>query len=520
MNHAHVNNNRTVLYLRVSTKRQADKANNLPEQTRQCRDYCRSEGLEIVDEFVDPGESARSADRPEFQRMLSFCRSNNIGYIVVQRLDRFARNVADLAGLSAELFATHGIKIRSAHERVDESADGRFFAGISGLQAEHFSNKLSEQQVIRCRSAVERGLWPWRAPLGYVNVRAIPGQPNIVPDKDRAPLVARAFELMASGQYRRAEVLKIISTEGLTTKNGATLTQQTFSNMLRNSVYKGMTDSKTVAEHVGLHEPLVSTELFDAVQDVLTGRSRKHAPHRRANPEFPLKGIRCTLCSTKLTGSKSRSKTGKLHAYYHCPSCSAVRVRAEKLEGEFFYLLNKLNPRPEVAAAFPSVLSRIWNEKQADIEKHRAGISRQLDAARRLRDGLTEKYAEGKLSDEVYQRTAPGYEAKVTDLETELRTSEDSAADLEAFVRFGELLLLNMPALWQHADAEEKPRVRTLLFSDTLSCSKAGTISNSDKPTLFKVLEEMGSQNERMVRPERFELPTFCFVARRSIQLS
>ena len=217
---------------------------------------------------------------------------------------------------------------------------------------------------------------------------------------------------------------------------------------------------------------------------------------------------------------KKSQQDRKLHAYYHCPDCGAVRVRVEKLEGEFSYLLNKLNPRPEIAAAFPSVLSKVWNEKQTDIEKHRAGVSRQLDAARRLRDGLTEKYAEGKITDDVYQRTAPGYEAKVTALEADLRASEDSAADLEAFVNFEELLLLNIPAVWQHADAEEKPRVRTLLFDDTLSCSKEGTISNSDKPCLFTVLEEMGSENERMVRPERFELPTFWFVARRSIQLS
>ena len=121
-----------------------------------------------------------------------------------------------------------------------------------------------------------------------MNVRALLGQPNIVPDKERASLVARAFELIRTRQYRPAEVLKIVSAEGLTSKNGKALTQQTFSNMLRNSVYKGMTDSKTVSERRGLHEPLVTDELFDAVQDVLTGRRRKHVPHRRVNPARPL----------------------------------------------------------------------------------------------------------------------------------------------------------------------------------------------------------------------------------------
>ncbi len=513
-------NNRTVLYLRVSTKRQADKANNLPEQQGQCHAFCNRERLETVTEFVDPGESARSADRPEFQKMLAFCRSNNIGYIVVQKLDRFARNVADQAREIAELWTKYGIKVRSAYENIDESPVGKLLANISGSYSQFFSDSLSEHMVARSKSAVEEGRWPWRAPIGYINVTAPRGQPNITPDNERAPLVARAFELMETGQYRRAEVLKIVLAEGLTSTNGRPLTQHTFSNMLQNSVYMGMVDSRTVEPRRGLHVPLVSDERFNNVQDVLLGRRRKHVPHRRVNPDFPLKGIRCTLCSTKLTGSKSRSKTGKLYPYYDCPRCRGVRVRAEKLDGEFFCLLNKLNPRPEAVAAFPAVLSKVWNEKLADIEKHQSGVKRQLEMAQRLSDGLTHKYIEGKISDDVYQRTAPDYEAKVAALEAEIRSLDDKAADLEEFVRFGELALLDMPNLWQHAEAEEKVRVRTLLFGDTLSCAKDGSISNSDKPSLFTVLEEMGSENVRMVRPERFELPTFWFVARRSIQLS
>jgi site-specific DNA recombinase len=153
-------NNRTVLYLRVSTKRQADKANNLPEQQEQCHTFCKREGLETITEFVDPGESARSADRPEFQRMLAFCRSNNIGYLVVQKLDRFARNVAEQAREIGELWARYGIKVRSVYEKIDETPTGKLLANISGCYGQYFSDHLSEQQAIRSRSAVERGLWP------------------------------------------------------------------------------------------------------------------------------------------------------------------------------------------------------------------------------------------------------------------------------------------------------------------------------------------------------------------------
>ncbi len=65
--------------------------------TKKSQVYCTSRKLDIVRIFTDPGESARSADRPEFQRMLAFCRAHRqeVGYVVVYDLSRFARNVGD-----------------------------------------------------------------------------------------------------------------------------------------------------------------------------------------------------------------------------------------------------------------------------------------------------------------------------------------------------------------------------------------------------------------------------------------
>ena len=493
MNRTHTNNKRTVLYCRVSTKRQADKADNLPEQKRQCREYCRREGLEIVKEFVDPGESARSADRPEFQKMLAFCRENKVGYVVVQKLDRFARNLADQTREINELWAKHGIRTRSTFEQIDESSTGKLLANISGSYGQFFSDQLSEQMALRSKSAVERGLFPWRAPYGFLNVKATEGHPNIVPDPERAPYVSRAFELVASGEYKVAEVLNILTQEGMLTRKGKPFAKETFAFMLRNRVYRGMVSSTTAKERRGLHAQLVSDEVFDQAQDVLDGRRKKFVPHRKINPDFPLKGIRCSLCNAKLTGSKSRGRNGKRHSYYHCQDCAGVRIRAEVLEAEFHLMLNRLNPRSEIRAEFPAILARVWSEKQADVEVHRAGVTRQLTAAIGLRDGLIEKYIAGKIADSVYERTAPLYEAKVSALEAELRECEASAAEVDGFVDFGELLLVNMARLWEQAQPEERVLVRTLLFSEQLLCSENGRLSNRDNPCLFNVLEQFGT---------------------------
>ena len=79
--------NGAVIYVRVSTDEQSGPV-NLLNQEKRCRDFCQQQGWPVVEVFTDPGESARTADRPEFQRMIRFCKAHRgeIGYVVVQDL--------------------------------------------------------------------------------------------------------------------------------------------------------------------------------------------------------------------------------------------------------------------------------------------------------------------------------------------------------------------------------------------------------------------------------------------------
>ncbi len=87
-----------VVYFRVSTDDQATDISNMPNQEKICRDGWKGRG-EILRTFVDPGESARTADRPEFQNMIAFCEAHRqeVGYVIVENLSQFARNVQDQA---------------------------------------------------------------------------------------------------------------------------------------------------------------------------------------------------------------------------------------------------------------------------------------------------------------------------------------------------------------------------------------------------------------------------------------
>src|SRR6188474_2337981 len=92
---------RAVIYCRVSTKEQVEEGNSLVTQEKLCREYALKHGYEIVHAFIEQGESAKTAERPELQKLLSFCafRKNGIQALITYKIDRISRNTDDYSHL-------------------------------------------------------------------------------------------------------------------------------------------------------------------------------------------------------------------------------------------------------------------------------------------------------------------------------------------------------------------------------------------------------------------------------------
>jgi len=197
--------------------------------------------------------------------------------------------------------------LRSTYEsNIDETAAGKLAANIFGAFNQFFSDSHSEKQRDRKRQAVAAGRVPWRAPIGYVNVNSKAGA-NVVPDPQRESLITRSFELMDSGLYKKSDVLRIVTNEGLTTRSGKPVSSQSFDEILRNPIYAGwvsLPSDEDTAPVRGLHKPIVTQVLFDRVQAILAGRKPPVVARRKLNPEFPLRRlVRCEVCGTPLTGA-------------------------------------------------------------------------------------------------------------------------------------------------------------------------------------------------------------------------
>jgi site-specific DNA recombinase len=106
-----------VIYVRVSTKEQTENL-SLPTQLRACEEYCR-QGYEVVERFHEEGESAKTTDRSQLQKLLTFCRLNKgrVHFVVVFNLTRFARDKYNHFALRS-LLQSLGI---SLHQRQSRS---------------------------------------------------------------------------------------------------------------------------------------------------------------------------------------------------------------------------------------------------------------------------------------------------------------------------------------------------------------------------------------------------------------
>jgi site-specific DNA recombinase len=168
-----------------------------------------------------------------------------------------------------------------------------------------------------------QGYWPSRAPLGYRNVL----DPNtkrktIAPDPDVAPLITKVFEWYTTGQYNLAALTEMAWSAGLKFREtGNRLSRSTLHRVLRTRLYMGEFDWAGKV-FKGTHVPIVRTETWHRVQDVIDGKQARR--RRKRKHDFTYSGfVRCGHCGHHLVGEIQKSR----YVYYHCIPSAPGKTR-------------------------------------------------------------------------------------------------------------------------------------------------------------------------------------------------
>ena len=320
---------RAVSYIRVSTREQAQRGGSeegfsLPAQREANKRKAQSMGALVVKEFADRGESARSANRPELQKMLAYLKEDGgIDYVIVHKLDRLARNRADDVEIN-RAFEEAGVRLVSTSENIDQTPGGMLLHGIMSSIAEFYSRNLANEVIKGMGEKARNGGTLGKAPLGYLNVRAKDENGReirtIALDEERAPLIRLAFTEYATGQWTTKRLAAHLHSHGLTTvptarKPAKAVTGAQLHRMLRHPYYKGVISFQGV-EYAGAHEPLVDEETWSQVQAVLDShrfgeRERQHNHHLKTT-------VYCGLCGARLLVQNTRNSKGDLYPYFIC----------------------------------------------------------------------------------------------------------------------------------------------------------------------------------------------------------
>src|SRR6266511_5321029 len=250
---------RAVIYPRVSTAKQVAKDDDpdgysLPAQREACERKAEALDAEVVAVFVDRGESAKTADRREFQKMLAFVqKQGDIDYVILDKVDRFARNRRDDANILFELRSV-GTQLVSVKENIDETPAGQLLHAIMAGIAEFYSRNLATEALKGMTQKAKVGGTPGRAAIGYLNTRRrVDGREVrvVTVDPERAPLVQWAFEAYSTGEWTIRRLTEELGARGLRAlPHGQKLTGPVqpshVAHMLANRYYLGLVTFKGV----------------------------------------------------------------------------------------------------------------------------------------------------------------------------------------------------------------------------------------------------------------------------------
>ncbi len=414
-------------YIRVSTVRQGDGV-SLQEQKDAILAFATRKDLEII-EWFEEKETAAKSGRPVFNAMLKDLKRGKADGLVIHKIDRSARNLKDWAIVSD--LPDQGIEVHVATESLDfNSRGGRLTADMLAVIASDYIRNLREETIKGLRGRLKQGLYPFRAPIGYLDNGK--GKPK-TPCPEKAPLIREMFELYGSKQHSLRTLRVEMKRRGLTNLGGGELSLHGVETILNNSFYVGVIEIKRTGETFqGIHKPIVPMSLFNRVQKIKA--SRCGPKQTRHNQLF--RGLfRCGFCKNMMTPEAQKG-----HVYYRCQrkDCLTKTVREDILEEDILATLKTY----QITAKNTSDLLRKW-EQHPPIVPHADAVRDLETQIARVEQGLNraaDLLIEGTLDESMYRQKRKAANRKLAELRERLQELPDWKEVEENKRRFLELL--------------------------------------------------------------------------------
>ena len=493
---------KAIIYCRVSTKEQSEQGFSLKSQEKECCKFAENNNYEVDNVFIEKGESAKTQDRTELQKLIKYAVENrkSLSALIIWKYDRLARNLGDQTELFKH-FSSLKIRVLSATENNEENASGKLMRNIFGSFAQYENDIKSERTIGGMKRAVEEGRWAWRAPVGYKNTRDNLNKPFLVPT-DESKFIVEAFKLAEKGLYKQTEIVSKLRAKGFKGVNKNNLNR-----ILRNEVYAGLIKVSWFPDvKDAIHKPLVSKGTYFKVQLILDGKKPTITSRERNHPDFPLRNfIRCPKCEQKLTGGWSTGKMGVRYAYYHCRTkgCS-LNIRKQDLETSFYEYLKGVQPRQDVLDLFGQIVLDVWKSRQSVQIKERQRLDEELKKLREKQDRNDELMIQGIFDEETYKRKSNEIKSEMLTTQMDLSDAKAEINDIEGCIQYCKYFISNIAELWLTSDHNLKQRFQILVFPQKIYYENK-SFGTPVTALIFKYLHSKNCLQSYLVPPRGFE---------------
>jgi site-specific DNA recombinase len=367
---------------------------SLPAQRIACQKKAVQLEAIIEHEYVDAGESARSAHREQLQQMLRDIKTVKPDYVIVHKIDRLARNREDDIAINLML-RKHGVKLISCTENIDETPQGKLLYGLLAEIAQFYSGNLAQEVMKGSLRKAEEGGTPFRAPLGYLNRRETRlgvERAWVELDPERADLVRWCLEQYATGEWSALDLTLAAQAKGLTSRPTAKrpampISANTMYNILANPYYMGIVSYQGI-HYEGKHPPLVEPDVWLAVQDVLAAHN--HTGEKdRIHKHYLRSTIYCSSCGGRLVFSQNTGRGGT-YQYFMCVkrktkrnNCTRPAVRVERIEDGIADYYANFQVQPDHAE---QIRAAVCDELTAQQQDATRSMKRALQRKKQVQD--------------------------------------------------------------------------------------------------------------------------------------
>lgn len=278
-------------------------------------------GFRVTKVFVIEETGFKPLARPKFAEVKAYIEMHpNVEALVVDRIDRFARNYTDLGWAMETARNGKGVEVFALAERVSSVYHAEYF-GMFMSVAKAYSQRLRDRALADMPELAKQGRWLYKAPPGYANVskdKASGGHAQLVVDKQMSWIVKEFFHKYAHEGFRGMDLVRWARDNGIKTAKGNPFSKTTIYRLLKHRVYLGEVVWRD-QWYPGNHPALIGLDTFNAVQERMAQRSGANNPNRLGKKRFLLKQVpmSCEYCGGPLTAQYTKGNGGT-YIYYFC----------------------------------------------------------------------------------------------------------------------------------------------------------------------------------------------------------